>query len=276
MFGRRRIDKVKANAVALADLTAVLARDKKFRKQLLQGAGHGVRAKRRAAARFGVMAAIARIATDDELRDEFRQMVENLRAAWAQLDKKRNRGHGLRNTVMALGVLGGAAAAAVKAKPSVGSMPRTVSADIDVDVPASTAYDQWTQFEEFPKFMAGVDEVTQLDDTRLHWVANVGGKRAEWDAKILEQHPDTQISWISEDGRKTRGTVTFEPIDDSHTHVRVSMSYQAEGVREAVGSAAGLDARRIRGDLERFKQLIEGRDGASGAWRGEISAGKAG
>jgi uncharacterized membrane protein len=115
--------------------------------------------------------------------------------------------------------------------------------------------------------------VRQLDDTRLHWVASVAGRRAEWDAKILEQHPDRQISWISEDGRKTRGTVTFESLDPQRTLVRLSIGYQAEGFVEAVGSAAGLDRRRIDGDLKRFKELIEARGNASGAWREDISAG---
>jgi uncharacterized membrane protein len=121
--------------------------------------------------------------------------------------------------------------------------------------------------------MDGVDHVQQLDDTRLHWVATVAGRTAEWDAKILEQHPDRQISWISEDGKKTRGNVTFEPVGDDRTLVRLSMSYMAEGPVEQLGSAAGLDSRRIRGDLERFKELVETRGSESGAWRGEISAG---
>jgi uncharacterized membrane protein len=101
----------------------------------------------------------------------------------------------------------------------------------------------------------------------------VGGKRAEWDAKILEQHPDRQISWISEDGKKTRGTVTFEPRGDARTSISLSMSYQAQGMREAVGSAVGLDTRRVRGDLERFKDLIEGLGQETGGWRGEIADG---
>jgi uncharacterized membrane protein len=122
--------------------------------------------------------------------------------------------------------------------------------------------------------MEGVEHVQQLDDTRLHWVANVGGSKAEWDAKILEQHPDRQISWISEDGKKTRGTVTFEPLGHDKTRVRVSMSYQAEGAAEQVGSAAGLDARRVRADLERFTELVESRGEESGAWRGTIEAGQ--
>ena len=97
---------------------------------------------------------------------------------------------------------------------------------------------------------------------------------AEWDAKILEQHPDEQISWISEDGKKTRGTVSFEALGESKTLIRLSMSYQAEGPLEQLGSAAGLDAKRVRGDLERFKELIESRGTESGEWRGEIEAGK--
>ena len=149
----------------------------------------------------------------------------------------------------------------------------SIEESIDVEVPVRTAYNQWTQFEDFPLFMEGVDHVQQLDDTRLHWVATVAGKTNEWDAKILEQHPDKQISWISEDGKKTRGTVTFEPVGESKTLIRLSMSYQAEGVAETLGSAAGLDQRRVRGDLERFKELIESRGAESGAWRGEVSAG---
>jgi uncharacterized membrane protein len=151
----------------------------------------------------------------------------------------------------------------------------TIDESIEVAVPVSTAYNQWTQFEEFPLFMEGVDDVRQQGDTRLHWVATIGSQTAEWDAKILEQHPDKQISWISEDGKKTRGTVSFEPIGEGKTLIRLSMSYQAEGPLEQLGSAAGLDAQRVRGDLKRFKELIESRGTESGEWRGEIEAGQA-
>src|SRR2546426_482737 len=165
-------------------------------------------------------------------------------------------------------------AAAVGSGPRCGGpIPRTITESIEVDVPVSTAYNQWTQFEDFPLFMEGVEHVEQKDDTRLHWVAKVGGKTNEWDAKILEQHPDRQVSWISEDGKKTRGTVTFEPVSESRTLIRLSMSYQAEGLTEALGSAVGLDERRVLGDLQRFKELIESRGAESGAWRREVSAG---
>src|SRR5205823_13488425 len=182
---------------------------------------------------------------------------------------------------LVLGAAGGAVVVATKTKvhtklPSVGlgTTARTIEASTEVNVPVSVAYNQWTQFEDFPLFMEGVEHVQQLDDTRLHWVANVAGKKAEWNAKILEQHPDRQISWVSEDGKKTRGTVTFEPLAENKTRVRLSMSYQAQGPVEQLGSAAGLDSRRVRGDLERFKELIESRGTESGAWRGEVEAGQ--
>ena len=150
--------------------------------------------------------------------------------------------------------------------------PRTITESIEVNVPVSTTYNQWTQFEDFPLFMEGVEHVEQIDDTRLHWVAKVAGKNDEWDAKILEQHPDKQISWISEDGKKTRGTVTFEPISEDKT-------------RSAFDELSGRPDRDRRlsrrprpatshGDLERFKDLVESRGAESGAWRGEVAAGK--
>jgi uncharacterized membrane protein len=281
MFGRTRTQAVKDNAASGTDLAVSLAQDKRFRKQLLSAIGHGAAARKRAASRIGLIAATTRLATDKELRDELRQMTENLQSAWTRVEKKRS--HKLRNFLLVLAGIGTAAAAlAPKARKKVsplggvvggGTMPRTITESIEVNVPVSTAYNQWTQFEDFPLFMEGVDHVQQLDDTRLHWAATVAGKTAEWDAKILEQHPDKQISWISEDGKKTRGTVTFEPVAESKTLIRLSMSYQAEGLKEALGSAVGLDERRVRGDLQRFKELIESRGAESGAWRGEVSAG---
>ena len=281
MFGKTRTETVKDGAASAAEFVNALARDKKFRKQLAAAGGHGVRAKQHAAARVGIIAAIGRLAADDELRGEVREMVQNLQGAWSRLDQKKQHGHRGRTITFVLIGAGAVAAALPKLRERAqevvgggdGVTPRTVEADIEVEAPVSVVYNQWTQFEEFPQFMAGVDEVRQLDDTRLHWVASIGGTRAEWDAKILEQHPDSQISWISEDGKKTRGTVTFEPIGESRTRVHLSMGYQAEGFREAVGAAAGLDKRRIQGDLERFKQLIEERGSESGGWRGEVSAG---
>jgi len=274
---RSKTKALKDNATSQMDLAVRLAQDKKFRKQLLSAVGHGTLARRRAASRIGFLAAVTRLGSDLELRNELRKMKKSLENAWTRVEKKRS--HKLRNTLLVLGAGGAAAVAARKwlsggSGLSGGSTPRTIDESIEVGVPVSTAYNQWTQFEDFPLFMEGVDHVQQLDDTRLHWAATIAGKKNEWDAKILEQHPDRQISWISEDGKKTRGTVTFEPLGDSRTLIRLSMSYQAEGAAEALGSAAGLDARRVRGDLERFKELSENRGAESGAWRGEVSAGK--
>jgi uncharacterized membrane protein len=283
MLRRKKTTAIQDNVASGTELATALARDKKFRRQLAAAIGHGESARRRAARRTGVVATAKRVALDEQLRADVREMADNLRRAWARVEKKRS--HRLRNTLLVL--VGGGAAAAVASRQDVRqkiagavptsrfgtSTPRVIDESIEVNVPVSTAYNQWTQFEDFPLFMEGVDHVQQLDPTRVHWVATVGGRTAEWDAKILEQHPDTQISWLSEDGKQTRGTVTFEPLGDSRTLVRLSMSYRAEGIGEQLGSAAGLDSRRIRGDLDRFKELIESRGAETGAWRGEISAG---
>jgi uncharacterized membrane protein len=279
MFERSKTQAVKDNAASGTDLAVSLAQDKRFRKQLLSAIGHGAAARQRAASTIGLVAAVHRLATDKELRGELRKMTENLQNAWMQVERKRS--HKLRNVLLVVAGIGTVAAVVApkarkkltKASGVTGSTPRTITESIEIDVPVATAYNQWTQFEDFPLFMEGVEHVEQLDDTRLHWIAKVGGKTVEWDAKILEQHPDKQVSWISEDGKKTRGTVTFEPVSESRTQISLSMSFQAEGLTEALGSAVGLDERRVRGDLERFKQLVESRGAESGAWRGEVSAG---
>jgi uncharacterized membrane protein len=267
----------KGQAATVSEVAAQLARDKKFRKQLAGAASHGSRAKQLAVREIGSLSLVRRLASNAELRAELRQMAGELEAAWERLQDTRT-SHRLRNTLLLAGVAGSVGLVLRKrgtSMPSVssGTTPNVLEASIEVAVPLSAAYNQWTQFEEFPQFMRGVEEVRQLDDTRLHWVASVGGRRAEWDAKILEQHPDRQISWISEDGKKNRGTVTFDSLGEDRTLVRLTLSYQTEGFVEAVGSAAGLDRRRIQGDLVRFKELIEDRGRATGAWRQDISAG---
>jgi hypothetical protein len=141
---------------------------------------------------------------------------------------------------------------------------------MEVDVPVRVAYNQWTQFEEFPRFMEGVEEVRQLDEKRLHWKAQIAGKTEEWDAVISEQVPDQRIAWRSTTGAKNAGTVTFQPLGPNRTRISLHLDYQPEGVVEQVGSALGLVDRRIEGDLRRFKEFIESRGTATGAWRGEI------
>jgi uncharacterized membrane protein len=144
---------------------------------------------------------------------------------------------------------------------------------IDVTVPVSTAYNQWTQFESFPQFMEGVKSVTQTDDTHLHWVAEVGGAEKEWDAEVTEQHPDERVAWRATSGAENAGVVTFHRIDDQTTRVTLQMDADPEGLVENVGTALGFLDRRVKGDLERFKEFIEGRGAETGAWRGEVEAG---
>jgi uncharacterized membrane protein len=148
-----------------------------------------------------------------------------------------------------------------------------VEESIDVNVPVSTAYNQWTQFEEFPRFMEGVESVTQIDDTHLRWVAEIGGTRHEWEAEITEQMPDRKVAWRAVDGHYNSGTVTFEPVDEETTRITVVMEHETEGMMESLGSALGADSRRVKGDFERFKELIESRGVESGAWRGEVQQG---
>ena len=146
----------------------------------------------------------------------------------------------------------------------------TIEQTVEVNVPISTAYNQWTQFEEFPKFVAGVRDVLQLDDRRHHWAAEFGGSRHEWDAEITEQLPDERVAWRNTDGKENAGVVTFHKIDDQRSKVMVQMDFVPEGVKEKVGAALGAPDRRIKGDLERFKDMIESRGRESGAWRGEV------
>jgi uncharacterized membrane protein len=148
----------------------------------------------------------------------------------------------------------------------------TVTKSIDVNVPIRTAYDQWTQFEEFPRFMEGVKSVRQLDDTHLHWVAEVAGQEKEWDAEISEQHPDERIAWHSTSGARNAGVVTFHRLDDDSTRVTVQMDVEPDGVVESIGDWAGLLDGRVQGDLERFRDFIQGRGEPTGAWRGNVES----
>jgi uncharacterized membrane protein len=148
----------------------------------------------------------------------------------------------------------------------------SVVESIDVKVPVSTAYNQWTQFEDFPRFMEGVKAVTQTDDTHLHWVAEVAGKEKEWDAEISEQHADERVAWNATFGAENAGVVTFHRIDDETTRVTLQLDAEPEGVVENVGTALGFLERRVKGDLERFKEFIESRGAETGAWRGEVEA----
>ena len=145
-----------------------------------------------------------------------------------------------------------------------------IEESIDVHVPVQVAYNQWTQFEEFPRFMEGVEQVRQLDDTHLHWKVTIGGTTKEWDAVITEQFPEQRIAWTNTTGARNAGVVTFHRLADQHTRIMLQLAYEPEGVVENVGDMLGILARRVRGNLKRFKEFVESRGTETGAWRGTV------
>jgi uncharacterized membrane protein len=212
-----------------------------------------------------------RAASDERVRahaSRFLADLESLRGRRERLRRQRRR----RQVVTGVLASAGATAGAVAASRAFGN--GSIEEFVEVNVPVSSAYNQWTQFEEFPKFMGGVEEVRQLDDAHLHWVASVGGQVREWDAEISEQRPDERIAWHSTTGKQNAGVVRFLRLGDDRAKVFLQMDYEASSLREKLGHAVGLDRRRVRGDLTRFKQLIEARPGETGAWRGEVEAGE--
>ena len=146
-----------------------------------------------------------------------------------------------------------------------------VEKTLEIDRPVRMVYDQWTQFEEFPRFMEGVEEVVQHGDRTLHWKARIAGKVEEWDAEIVDQVPDQQIAWRHTRGAVNRGVVSFTPLDAERCKVTLALEYDPNGFVEKVGDILGVVSRRVEGDLERFKKFIEERGEETGAWRGRIS-----
>jgi uncharacterized membrane protein len=145
-----------------------------------------------------------------------------------------------------------------------------IESSIDVDVPVRVAYDQWTQFEEFPRFMDAVESVSQVDDTHVHWTAKIAGVRKEWDAEITQQEPDQRVAWTSTSGARNAGAVDFHRLGDRSTRVTLTMDVEPDGPLESVGDAIGVPEREVEGDLKRFKDYIEKRGDATGAWRGSV------
>ncbi|HET7128899.1 MAG TPA: SRPBCC family protein [Gaiellaceae bacterium] len=288
MFGRKRGIAVKATQAkektgGMLEYVDPLAKDEKLRRRLAAAILTAEAARQRLRRQTGTKGLVRRLAGDAVLHAQLVELAAQLQGA--QKRAKKARSHKLRNTILFASGVGMVVVAvpAVREKIaslmsggddfSAASQQTAVHEEIEVAVPVTAAYNQWTQFEEFPRFMDGVDEVRQLDDTLLHWAATVAGKRAEWDAKIIEQQPDRRITWVSTDGKETRGTVSFEEAGAGRSRVRLQMTYTPEGMTEKVGSAIGLDKRRVRGDLERFRELIEGRQVETGAWRGEVKGG---
>ncbi len=145
-----------------------------------------------------------------------------------------------------------------------------VEESIELEVPVQTAYNQWTQFEEFPQFMEHVDEIKQLDDEHLHWKVTIAGKTEEFDAEVTEQIPDTRIAWKSTSGRENAGAVDFHPLGDNRSQIMVALDAETDGAMEKIADASGMAARQLKGDLKRFKEMIEQRGTETGAWRGSV------
>jgi len=152
-------------------------------------------------------------------------------------------------------------------------MTTKVEKSVTVDVPLSTAYNQWTQFEEFPRFMDGVESVTQLADDRLERVAEIAGVRRQWIAKILEQVPDRMVAWAAVEGATNAGVVTFAESGPSQTAVHLELEYEPEGLLEGLGDKLGIVERQTEGDLDRFKDFVESHPLATGGWRESINKG---
>ena len=147
-----------------------------------------------------------------------------------------------------------------------------VQESVDVGVPLSTAYDQWTQFESFPQFMEGVESIIQVDDTHNHWVTKIGGVTREFDTEITEQHPDERVAWHSVGGDTRHvGVVTFHRLDDDRTRVMIQIDWEPSGAVEKAGAAVGADDRRVKADAQRFKEFIESHGQETGAWRGDVN-----
>jgi uncharacterized membrane protein len=150
----------------------------------------------------------------------------------------------------------------------------SIEESVEVEVPVRTAYNQWTQFEDFPAFMEGVERVEQITDTRTHWETEIAGVRREFDAEITEQIPDERIAWRSVDGPQQAGVVTFHRLDPTRTKIMLQLELDPEGIAETVGDKLGFVRRRVKGDAARFKEFIESQGRESGAWRGEVSQSK--
>ena len=166
---------------------------------------------------------------------------------------------------------GGVALSRQRKKSGAAGMSSTVEESITVNVPVRTAYNQFTQFEEFPKFMDSVHEIRQLDDKHLHWRADVAGKSEEWDAEITEQIPDERIAWTSTSGKRNAGVVTFHRLGENKTRVMLRMDYEPQGLDEKIGDAMGLVKLQMKANLKRYKQMLESRGKETGAWRGKVT-----
>ena len=142
---------------------------------------------------------------------------------------------------------------------------------VDVNVPVSVAYNQWTQFEEFPKFLDEVESIQQVTDVLTVWKVKVGPVEREFEANITEQHPDERVAWNSTGGEVDHaGVVTFHKLADTQSRVTVQLDWEAKGLLEHLGAAIGVDNHAVKADLKNFKEFIEKQGTPEGAWRGDV------
>jgi len=285
LTSRRRVAEVASEAVEnISPYVDQFAHDEKFRRRLIAAIGAAAAARRRAKRQAGWLGLAAGLSSDPVLRAQVAQAVVQLQKA---KNRKSRRKHTMRNATLIIGGSALVVAAVPELRVSVVDKldrlkrrarggPRagttaTIVEDIEVGAPVSVVYNQWTQFEEFPSFMEHVEEVRQIDDTHLHWRARVAGKERQWDAHIHEQEPNKKIAWRATSGTRNDGVVRFEPVGPTSTRVEVEMAIEPDTFGERVGSAMGLPSRQVKADLERFRELIERRDGVpTGTWRGSV------
>ena len=274
MFGRKRRGRMQAAAQTVqpyAETARDVVGDDEARRRGIAALASLLLLRRRLLAATGLAGLAWRLANDSQLRAQMNQIAEDLTQFKTRAERARAR---RRRRRVLTGIVGSGAAAGAAVAYARSRGPVSIEESVEVHVPVETVYNQWTQFEDFPRFMEGIDEVRQLDDTHLQWVASSGGGRREWNAEISEQRPDERVAWHATSGKRNAGVVTFHRLGDERSKVMVQLDFEPEGFRETAGSMLGLDRRRIKGDLERFADLMEEGSVEGGAWRGTVEQGE--
>jgi uncharacterized membrane protein len=267
---RRRIDEAVKTVQPYVETAREVVADEEAPRRGIAALASLLLFRRRLLASMGVAGLAWRVASDAQLRAQLSQLADDIAEFKGRAERARAR---RRRRRILVGLVGSGAATGAAIAYARTRDPVRVEESVEMNIPVETAYNEWTQFEEFPRFMEGIEEVRQLDDTHVHWVASSGGRRREWDAEITEQRPNERVAWHATSGKRNAGVVTFHRLGDERSKMMVQLDFEPEGFRDTAGSILGLDRRRIRGDLERFSELVEGRGVESGAWRGTVEQG---
>jgi uncharacterized membrane protein len=267
---RRRIDEAAKTVQPYVQTAREVVADEEAPRRGIAALASLLLFRRRLLASMGVAGLAWRVASDAQLRAQLSQLADDIAEFKGRAERARAR---RRRRRILVGLVGSGAATGAAIAYARTRDPVRVEESVEMNIPVETAYNEWTQFEEFPRFMEGIEEVRQLDDTHVHWVASSGGRRREWDAEITEQRPNERVAWHATSGKRNAGVVTFHRLGDERSKMMVQLDFEPEGFRDTAGSILGLDRRRIRGDLERFSELVEGRGVESGAWRGTVEQG---